>query len=49
MFLDDKAWTYCGMAHLEFARDKGRVEYSTYYRETGFLMGEMRLVEITFK
>lgn len=46
---DPKAWTYSGLAHPELARDKGRVEYVSYYRETGFLMGEMRLIEIVFQ
>ena len=45
----DKKWNYSGMAHAEFARDNGRVEYMTYYRETGFLMGETRLVEVVFR
>jgi len=42
-------WNYSGLGHSEFARDHGRVEYITYYRETGFLLGEVRLVEIVFR
>jgi hypothetical protein len=45
----DIKWNYSGMAHPEFALDKGRVEYLTYYRGTGFLEGETRLVEVVFK
>lgn len=45
---EGKTWTYSGLTHSEFSRDKGRVEYITYYRETGFLQGEIRLVEITY-
>jgi len=38
------------LAHPEFARDGGRVEYITYFRDTGpFWTGETRLVEITFE
>jgi hypothetical protein len=44
-----KIWSYSGLAHPEFARDNGRVEYLTYYRETGSFTGEMRLVEVSFK
>ena len=35
------------VAHPEFAR--GRVEYITFYRPTGFLIGELRLLEITLR
>jgi hypothetical protein len=45
----EKKWNYSGMAHPEFARDNGRVEYFTYYREAGFLKGEIRLVEVVFR
>jgi len=39
---------YSGLGHGEFARDGGRVELVTYYRDTGFLQGEVRLLEVTF-
>ena len=42
-------WDYCGMAHPELARGNGRVEYITYCRDTGFLLSEIRLVELRFK
>jgi uncharacterized protein DUF4185 len=44
-----KTWVYCGMAHPELAREKGRIEYLSYCRETGLLRSELRLVELTFK
>jgi hypothetical protein len=43
------SWNYGGLAHAEQAREEGRIEYITYYRETGFLKGEIRLVEVTFE
>jgi hypothetical protein len=42
-------WSYSALAHPEFARDNGKVEYFTYYRETGPFTGEIRLVEVSFK
>jgi len=45
----DKKWDYSGLAHPEFARDNGRMEYFTYYRETGLTKGETRLVEVVFR
>ena len=44
-----KMWSYCGLAHPEFSRENGRIEYFTYYRETGIFKGEIRLIELTFK
>ncbi|MGK3997721.1 DUF4185 domain-containing protein [Sorangium sp. So ce1024] len=41
-----EAWPYAGLGHGELARDGGRLEYVTYFRETGFLQGELRLVEL---
>ncbi|WP_437967859.1 DUF4185 domain-containing protein [Sorangium sp. So ce260] len=41
-----EAWPYAGLGHAELAREGGRVEYVTYFRETGFLEGEIRLVEL---
>jgi hypothetical protein len=41
-----EAWPYAGLAHAELAREGGRVEYVTYFRETGFVEGEIRLVEL---
>ncbi|WP_437590179.1 DUF4185 domain-containing protein [Sorangium sp. So ce1000] len=41
-----EAWPYAGLAHAELAREGGRVEYATYFRETGILEGEIRLVEL---
>jgi RNA polymerase sigma factor (sigma-70 family) len=46
---NSELWSYSGMAHPEFARDNGRVEYLTYYRETGSFTGEIRLVELLFR
>lgn len=40
------SWNYCGLGHAELQQDGGRLEYVTYYRPTGFLLGEMRLVEV---
>ena len=42
-------WNYCGIAHAELQREGGKVEYVTYYRTTGFLQGEIRLVEVRFR
>lgn len=39
---------YGAIAHAEYARDGGKVEYVTYYRP-GDLSGEMHLVEVTFQ
>ena len=47
--LDSSQWDYSGLAHPEFARENGRIEYVTYFRPTEFLKGEIRLVEVTFK
>ncbi|WP_438007329.1 DUF4185 domain-containing protein [Sorangium sp. So ce321] len=41
-----EAWPYAGLGHAELAREGGRFEYMTYFRETGFLEGEIRLVEL---
>ncbi|WP_044987303.1 DUF4185 domain-containing protein [Sorangium cellulosum] len=41
-----EAWPYAGLGHAELAQEGGRVEYVTYFRETGFLEGELRLVEL---
>ena len=38
-----------GLAHREFARVNGRVEYITYWRATGYLSGELRLIEVVFR
>lgn len=38
-----------GLAHPEFARDNGRVEYITYWRETGYLSDEIHLIEVVFR
>lgn len=46
---DPKTWCYSGLAHPELAKDKGKVEYFSYYRETGLFLGEMRLLEIVFQ
>jgi hypothetical protein len=46
---NEEMWSYCGVAHPELSREDGRVEYLTYYRETGFFKGEIRLIELTFK
>lgn len=41
------SWVYSGLAHPELARDGGLRQYVSYFRETGFLAGEIRLVEVT--
>ena len=46
---NEKMWSYCGLAHPELSREAGRIEYLTYYRETGFFKGEIRLIELVFK
>jgi hypothetical protein len=42
-------WNYCGLGHAELQRENGRVEFVTYYRQTGFLKGEIRLVRLRFR
>ena len=42
------AGSYSGVGHPELAGEGGRVEYLTYYRETGSFQGEIRLLEVTF-
>jgi serine/threonine protein kinase len=37
------------LAHPEFAREDGRIQYVTYSHPTGWFRGEIRLVELTFK
>jgi hypothetical protein len=44
-----RAWSYCGMAHPAFAKERGRIEYFTYCREVDPLKGEIRLVQVTFE
>ncbi len=44
---DPDAWVYAGLAHAELARDGGLTQVVSYFRETGFLAGEIRLVEVT--
>jgi hypothetical protein len=41
------AWAYSGLAHAELARAGGLTQVVSYFRETGFLAGEIRLVEVT--
>jgi hypothetical protein len=43
------AWDYAGLAHAELAAEGGRVEFLSYYRPTGPLSGEMRLVEVRLR
>jgi hypothetical protein len=43
------AWVYSGLAHAELARGNGLVQVVSYFRETGFLAGELRLVEVTLE
>ncbi|MDD3117958.1 MAG: DUF4185 domain-containing protein [Victivallales bacterium] len=45
----DNAGSYAGLAHPELSREGGRIEYVTYYRDTGWLQGEIRLLEIEFE
>jgi len=44
----DDVWNYCGLGHAELSGQGGRVEYATYYRQTGFLQGEIRLLRLRF-
>ena len=37
------------LAHPEFARENGRIQYMTYAHPTGAWKGEIRLVEVTFR
>ena len=46
---NERAWSYCGMAHPVFAKERGRIEYFTYCREAGPFEGEIRLVELTLE
>ena len=46
---DPKAFPYAALAHPELVRDGGHKEYVTYFRGTGFLQGELRLVELTLR
>ncbi|UCG50418.1 MAG: DUF4185 domain-containing protein, partial [Candidatus Latescibacterota bacterium] len=48
--LPTEKWANHGLvAHPEFARDGGRIEYMTYNHPTGPWKREIRLVEVTFK
>jgi len=38
-----------GLEHSELAKNGGKIIYVSYYRPTGFLQGELRLVEVTFQ
>lgn len=40
------AWVYDALAHAEFEREQGRIQYVSYSRETGFLSFEVRLVAL---
>lgn len=40
------SWVYDALAHSEYERDQGRIQYISYSRETGFLSFEVRLVEL---
>jgi len=44
--VDASDWTYSGLAHDELADERGARQYVSYFRSTGFLQGEMRLVEV---
>ena len=37
------------LAHPEFARDNGRIQYMTYASPTGVWKSEIRLLEVTFR
>ena len=48
--LPTKEWPNHGLvAHPEFSRDGGRIEYMTYNHPTGPFQREVRLVEVTFR
>lgn len=40
---------YCGLAHVEYAREDGRIQVASYYRSTGDWIGEIRLVELDLR
>jgi len=42
----DDAWNYCGLGHAELQQEDGCIEYVTYFRTTGFLQGEIRLLRL---
>jgi len=44
-----RAKTRIVVAHPEFAREDGRIQYITFYRPTEWFNGEVRLLEITLK
>lgn len=44
-----EAWNYAGLGHAELAADGGRTEFLSYYRPTGPLSGELRLVELRLR
>ncbi|MBO0794142.1 MAG: DUF4185 domain-containing protein, partial [Ktedonobacteraceae bacterium] len=39
---------YAGIEHPELAKNKGRTVYVSYFQTTGFLAGNLRLVEVSF-
>ncbi|HOX42506.1 MAG TPA: DUF4185 domain-containing protein [Myxococcota bacterium] len=43
---EGSGWIYDALPHPELAREDGRVQYLTFSRATGFLMSELRLVEL---
>ncbi len=45
----DAPWSYAGCGHGELARENGRIEFVSYYRTTGFFLGEIRLLELTLE
>ncbi len=46
---DGGEWTYDALAHPELEREDGRVQVITYSRTTGFLQGEVRVVELEIR
>ncbi len=40
---------YAGQELPELAKNHGKTIYVSYYHPTGFLQGELRLVEVTFE
>ncbi len=43
---DPESWVYDALAHPEYERDQGRIQYVSYSRQTGFLRFEVRIVKL---
>jgi len=45
----EKGTNHGSLAHVEFAREGGRIQYVSYFHQTGWFQGEVRLIEMTLK